>query len=40
MMGLGLTEAGDAGTMLGLFISLGGRKVKKVYNLLKNTAKL
>ena len=37
MMGLGLTEAGDAGRMLGLFISRGGRKVKEVYNLLKNT---
>ena len=39
MMGLGLTEAGDAGMMLGLFISRGGRKVKEVYNLLKNTPK-
>ena len=39
MMGLGLTEAGDAGRMLGLFISRGGRKVKEVYNLLKNTPK-
>ena len=38
-MGLGLTEAGDAGRMLGLFISRGGRKVKEVYNLLKNTPK-
>ena len=39
MMGLGLTEAGDARRMLGLFISRGGRKVKEVYNLLKNTPK-
>ena len=36
---MGLTEAGDAGRMLGLFISRGGRKAKEVYNLLKNTAK-
>ena len=39
MMGLGLTKSGDAGRMLGLFISRGGRKVKEVYNLLKNTPK-